>query len=104
MNNTTTLRYLIELYLKGKSINDPRYPGIIKDFISKTKQLPDMLAKLSLIYSNIGPCTIITYNIYYDTTRNMFPDKHVDERIIRQLLFKINDIQIFKDGGPDLTI
>lgn len=87
------IKYLVELYLNGKRVNDSKYNKILQNIIIKTKQISNMDAKINLIYNTLGPCTLITYPLYTDLLRKLFAKNHVSDSMIRNLLLCINDKQ-----------
>jgi len=90
--NETILQYLIEIYIReSRSIMDTKYISIIKDIKNKTHNFSCDDDKISIICKNLGPCTLITYQLYHDIIKEVFASKHIKDDEIGHFLMDIND-------------
>jgi hypothetical protein len=93
--NRNIISHLSKNFIQGKRIFDSEYTNIVKITANNIKLKSEDAEKITTLVTEIGPCTIITYQLYYDILRAAYP-KEVTNDMIENLLELINDIRLPK--------
>lgn len=93
--NKQIINYLSQNFIEGKRIFDSEYTNIVKITTNNIKLKSEDTEKITTLVTEIGPCTIVTYQLYYDILRAAYP-KEVTNDMIENLLDSINDIRLSK--------
>jgi|ERR1700679_734204 hypothetical protein len=93
--NKHIISHLSQDFIEGKRIFDSEYTNIVKLTTNNIKSKSEDVEKLTTLIIELGPCTIITYSLYFDILRAAYP-KEVTNDMIEQLLESINDIRLPK--------
>jgi hypothetical protein len=92
--NKAIIQHLSQDFIEGKRMLDSQYDTIVNTTANKLKLISKDKGKIKALITEIGPCTIITYKLYYDIIRKTYP-KEITNNMILTLLETINDIKFF---------
>jgi hypothetical protein len=90
--NKVILQYLINDFMQGYHNHaDLKYTSFVHKLVQLTKREPSKYKQIKLLHNILGPCTLVTYNLYFDIFHMLYRN---DTKIIN-LLKQINDISVY---------
>lgn len=99
MTEKNIILFLIEKYLKGNCISDAKYITIVNETLSHIKNYTESETQIKALKNFLGPCTKITYELYFDILRKLYNKKVMSDSNLRDLLLSINDDSLFNYEG-----